>query len=493
MTIGLKDIVKSVASIGPNEDIFAYWSRELEGRKRVRSLISKGARLELEIDRDVLDFLFRVLCLSQSQRLLYRVLWDYSDQMAVIRWLGDRSEGFRLRFLQQLAELWPQKDGRGRRDFLINIYTPALTDAYRRLLAGFDSKDIDYLISRTANPELRRLLREEKEKIEIRARESRLGVAIHKVRARGLDCIFGNKTELAKSLLSSLEQAEAELYEHPYRVDRLLKLCECCVRLFELGWIEDSLVLTVETYSDFMERGRLQGREAVRVYRRLDRLARAVIPVYCLLEFGENLGREVEKLYRSCLSQLVVENASLAYLELYERLQEARSTPSVYPRSEVERFCLRLAKTRPDDAIIKCLKGREREGVDIEGCMQAVGERMKSRPHEAFVIMEFVRLVVMPGLDVRRKSKVGESMLTRYLDLWGWVPNVRFMNREIAESLSAVAKGETRRQVFDVLRWTEAFANRDNQLYSNKKELVRGKGSKAALQAFLGRVLGVTD
>ena len=222
-------------------------------------------------------------------------------------------------------------------------------------------------------------------------------------------------------------------------------------------------------------------------------MARAVIPVYCLLEFGENRGREVEKLYRSCLSQLVVENASLAYLELYERLQEARSTPSVYPRSEVERFCLRLAKTRPDDAIIKCLKGREREGVDIEGCMQAVGERMKSRPHEAFVIMEFVRLVVMPGLDVRRKSKVGESMLTRYLDLWGWVPNVRFMNREIAESLSAVAKGETRRQVFDVLRWTEAFANRDNQLHSNKKELVRGKGSKAALQAFLGRVLGVTD
>lgn len=84
-------------------------------------------------------------------------------------------------------------------------------------------------------------------------------------------------------------------------------------------------------------------------------------------------------------------------------------------------------------------------------------------------------------------------MLTRYLDLWGWVPNVRFMNREIAESLSAVAKGETRRQVFDVLRWTEAFANRDNQLHSKKKELVRGKGSKAALQAFLGRVLGVTD
>ena len=492
MTEEFRQMLKDITGPGLGEDVFAFWGRELEGRKKLRNLVSRGVDVRPGAEKEVLDFLFRTFALAEERSLLFRVLGEHSDRMAVIRWLGDRSEGFRSRFVQELAGMWLHEKSRSRLDLLINMYTPGLNEAYRRLLGRLDGEDMDYLVSRTANPELRRLVRQAKEKMEARVRQSRLGVAVEEAREPGLDCIFGNKAELAKTVLATLEQADAALYHHPYQAQRFLALCESCLKLFQMGWIADSLILTVETYRDLIERGRLQGREALRVYRRLDRLARAVVPVYCLLEFEENLRREAEKIYRSSLSQLVLENSSLAYLELYDRLQEAKYTPSVYPKSEVQKFCLRLGSTRPDDAVLRCLKGRDRAEVDADGCTQAVRERVKSRPHEAFVIMEFLRLFVVPGLEAGQQHRVSKDVLSRYLDLWYWIPSNRFMNREIVDSLAAGAKGETRREVHEVLRWTEAFARQENLPYSNVKELKKGLNRKAALQALVGRVLGVT-
>ncbi len=491
MTDEIKETLKGVAGPLTNEDVFAFWKRELDSRKRLRRLVGERVHLGVVPQRDGLDFLFRTLSLTENRSLLFRVLWEHPDRMAVIRWLGDRGEGFRSRFVQELAENWFDERSRSRLDLLINMYTPALNEAYLMLLGRLDSKDMEHLVSRTANPELRRLVRREKEKMESRGRQFRLGVGVNDVREPGLDSIFGNKAELAKAVLIDLEQADVALYHHPYRAQRFLALCETCQKLFQMGWVTESLIMIVETYRDFMERGRLGGREALRVYRRLDRLARAVVPVYCLIEFEGKLRKEAENIYRSCLSQLVLEESSLAYLELYERFEEAKNTPFVYPKSEIQRFCLKLAKTRPDDAVLQYLKVTDRDEVSAEGCIRAANERIKSRPHEAFVIMEFLRLFVVPGLAAGQRRPVSSELLARYLDLWYWVPASRFMNGEIADSLSAGATGQTGREVHEVLRWSRAFAGKENQSHPGTKELAKRQGKRAALQAFFGTVLGV--
>ena len=433
MSSGIAGIIEKLNKSSGN-DIFLYWEGEIQARKQVREARTWEELSGIEPERETIDFLFRAFFPTARRNWFYRYLLINSHTMPVIRWLMSCPRGIKMDFLTRLPLLLQAMPGQNL-DFLINIYTSSLQEVYRRILLGLNQETVSHLMGRTANPELRRLLRERREQLQAERQKAHMGLDLEAIRVPGWESFYGNKVELGQEVLAVLQEARVDNFAHPYSGERLTVLVRAVEALYCLGWVQDSLVLLVETYQDFMARSRLPDpATAQALYRDLDGMARMLIPIYCLLEYPTEPGRRAREIYRWSLPQLMYEEASVAYLDFLVGLPRVGSTGVLHLQAEVRGFCELVGHSRIDDEFIRILQAEELDSSDLSR-LAIARERLKSRPHETFVILELVR-----GLVAKGRVEVGpgwsEELFQTYLELWHWIPSRIFLNQILLDSLT---------------------------------------------------------
>lgn len=483
-------IIGELEKVWEKGDVFTYWERELQARKQVRAAEDREQLAGVEPKRESLDFLFRTFFPTAKRTCFYRYLLEHSHTMPVLRWLMSCPEKVKLDFLGWLPGNLPASAGR-KLDFLINIYTESLRDIYRKILAVMDQEEIDYLADRTANRELRRLLRERREQLATSRKEENQGVRVEAVRIPGWESFFGNKVNLARETLYILQKVDSDTFDHPYNYERLGLLCQGAEGLYRLGWLQDCLVLLLEVYRDFMAKSRLADQDqAAEIYRRLDRLARRLVPVYALVEYPQEPRAAAEQIYRLHLPNLTAEGGSLAYLSFWDKLRETGST-SVFPRTEILAFCRQVRAARNDDRFVTVLESAMPGEDGVRALLHTAEQRFKSRPHEAFVILEFLRGLVASGYITSGYSETCSFLLDAYLKLWRWVPSRVFFNQAQVDVLIPGLGEDSRRKAAKVLQWVSRSPNQVLQFYRDKAELARTGGNFAALEMVVSKLLGV--
>lgn len=478
----------------PGTDVFVFWQAELKNRKQLRKTVTGWQELAtLKADRATLDFLFRTLFMTGKRVWFYLYLLANSGSMPVIRWLRSCPLRVKIDFLEQLPYLLPELPGK-KLDFLINLYDSSLEAAYSKVLAVLSLEELEYLTGRTGNPEFRRLLRNRRQQLITSRRQENLGLELEVIRIGGWDNMFGNKVDLARKTLASLRETAVRGREHPYGYERFLRFMEAAGDLYRLGWLEDCLVLLVEIYQDFMARSRLaEPGQALELYRQMDRLARAVVPAYCLVTFPLEPAREAEQIYREVLANLTPDPASLEYLRFYEKWREVSSTPWIFPQAEITAFCEQVEAFRPGDSFVAVLRNisREVQEPDFAVLLRVVRERLQPRPHESLAVLEFLRWLLATGHTESRSSRVSEGILQGYLDLWHWVPSHVFFSQVVLDTLAPGLAESPRREAARVLRWATESREKVLEFYREKADLARAKGNLDALEAVISNLLGV--
>lgn len=489
MSSGITGIIEKLNKSN-GEDIFLYWEREIQARKQVREARTWEELSGIEPERETIDFLFRTFFPTSRRNWFYRYLLKNSHTMSVIRWLISCPRGIKRDFLTRLPLLLQAMPGQNL-DFLINIYTTSSQEVYRRILFGLDQQTVSRLMGRTANPELRRLLRERRDQLQAERQRAHMGLELESIRVPGWESFYGNKVELGQEVLAVLQEAGVDNFNHPYSGERLTALVQAVEALYRLGWVQDSLVLLVETYQDFMARSRLPDPAVAQVlYHDLDRMARMLVPVYCLLEYPTEPGRQAREIYRWFLPQLTLEEASVAYLDFLVRLPRLGFTDVLHLQVEVKDFCELVGRSRIDDEFIRILQAEELDSSDLSQLVATARERLKSRPHETLVILELVRALVAKG-RVEVGPGWGENLFQTYLELWHWIPSRIFLNQVLLDTLIPGLGVDRRRQASQVREWLGREVNQILEFYRDKPDLARTQGSQIALEMVFGKLLGV--
>lgn len=473
-------------------DIFGFWQRELLLRQKAHSLPLDG-QIPLYTE-DSCDFMYRCLYFSGRQHDFFSLLFANLHDLTVLKWLNNHPPHLMEEFLNFLAwklSLQPVKPEQLL--FLINIFRNELQEAFIPVFHVLDLEQCRYLMARTGNPLFRQLLKKREE--QVTAFEGPFSFLIEEGQvSRSHLTIHGDKGQLLLQAARSIVQATRGHYADPAGPERFNAMLEACDLVFQCGLVEDGLFMLGGLYRRYQEKNRLVDiLEDRRIFKYFSRLARILVPVFSLLQSQREVFTHANVIWEKHFKLLARDAGSLYYLALYESIAQGLKGHGeqilweVLYKSQLISQC-RIHDRGPlqENDILKSPEpGRIQEWVDL------ARERMVSRPHESFTLLELLRLLHLRGI-IASGQLPAQAMLEMYLDLWAWVPSSLFVNPVQIEQLSPLVDATLRRQTQRLIDTMELYQEGRLKLeLQSRPDLFRQKDGTVQREILLGYVLGV--
>lgn len=433
----MNDIIKQFNNARQKEDLFQFWQDEIRLRNCMRTCTSVDIVLN-GADDGMLDFLYRSLYWTNRPHL-FNILFINMNNLTIFKWINSNSD-LAHEFLSDVPYqiLGKQPDFR-HLQFLINIYRAEYHSEFLRIVNVLGAPACEELLKRTANQDLRILLRERLIKLQKQQSVVDYGIKTSHRWNTSYPTLFGDKLHLILRAANALRGQQSNALE-PDPPRQFAMLMDAAGAVFEAGLVEDSLAILAEAYMNYLDNNRsVDFEEEAHLYQLLHRLLRRIIPVYALFSEPSVPFINALSLYRSWFGLVSPEPASLEFLKIYETIKEGTG-PGHNIMMEISLKAAVIKEYRPDDVFLNGLRNWGRQ-PDMAAIMHgAVLERMKALPHEAFIILEFLRLAekCYPG------SSNGLNLLKDYMELWKWVPEPLFLNPDMVQELGSDSK--TRRQ-----------------------------------------------
>lgn len=488
----IRDILSTYRNINEHSDLFEFWEGELRLRRQARAIAITPE--QSAVDARELDFLLRSLYLAGRQEAFFNILINSLNTQPVLHWLQNAPGALQETFLQYLPWYIGSYSGETRKlQFLVSIYQDSYQAAYQAIVNVLNLELCSYLLSRTANPELRAMLKKREEMLLNEKNQARYGIRLDPGKSLTYATIYGDKVKLLGDTYELMQSTDSRNFSDPYGAKRFELLLQAGEMLFECGLIEDGLLNLIDTYEDYQENNRLvESLEDEKIYRQFFRILRRLVPCYALLVKPNAAWTEAVNIYRQFFARVEADLPSLQYLNIYESIAAGQQLDLQHIVLEIFYKSEKIRDFRSSEPPLLAAGDIDSgfKNERLSQLRQLFQEKLAILPHEAFVIMELLRLLQFKGY-LELGPKPVQAMLKAYMELWKWVPHRLFMNRSIIEQLAPRLDDPSR---LEAERLLTSLENYDNEKISsdllNRPELFRKRSENIRREIFLGKFLG---
>ena len=434
----MKTVIEAFSAQAGQPDLFAYWQEELQLRRRLRQTdswqeVKIGTRAEYE-------FLQRGLCYGPQRDIFFAILLNNLADQSVLALVRDSDPGVVTGLLDYTAlYLNKQHPPSASLGFLIHLFQDGYRSQYTRLLKALDAEQCAYLMARTGNRNLRRMLKEQLERIKDDKSE---GIADQPVPERispPWPTIHGDKIELLAAAAVVLKPQQDTRPVDDHVVSRWDDLVEGAELLWRAGLLADCIALLNRIILD-RDLERINDNPACIPpwHRQVIRLLDRAMPLLGMLAAPLHPRGWVLDNYRCLFPGFSPEPGSLLYLDLYAIVAAAMQGRRQYAKYEIIQKAAQLQLLREDDPLAAALVQWDRTGI-VENpqtvtVIEGLAAKIKSQPHEALAGLELLRYLHMHGGKALDKPNA-TSMLEIYLQLFNWLPHAVFINDPLVRQL----------------------------------------------------------
>jgi hypothetical protein len=485
----MQDILEQYQHIKDSDDIFAFWEQELNLRSELRQ---KALTAKTVVDSAAhMEFLYRSLYFSGRKYDFFKILFSSLRFMSVLQWLVDAPAKVIKEFLRFLP--WYIINNRvkpAELEFIARVFQDEYGPAFKEIINVLDDDHCAYLASRSANPDLRRLLKDRQSTLQQRRMESYYTLE-GSTRNYSIPTIYGDKVQLIRASLEKLQDCSADRFSDPYQAERFLLQIEAAGMAFKCGLVEDSLAFLLDIYNDYQQKNRLVDMISDhKIYKNLQQLLRIVIPSYCLVFEPLSAYSCSGQLYQKYFPLISPEIAPLRYLRLWEVITAAFANPADnFP--ELLYTAKTVSEYRPMEPPL--LLEKDMDGMSLERLEQLLDngeEKLEALPHETFIIMELVRLLHHKD-RVLLNGPTASRLLHVYMLLWQWLPCNLFMHTELLEQIAPLVDNhdryEAQRIVDSIQNMSSARIKSDLAL---RPQLFRKKSENIRRSILAGKLMG---
>ncbi len=482
-------ILEQYKDISENGELFSFWEQELRLRNALRQ-----TPLTVPVvvnSKDGVNLLYRSLYFSQRRFDFFKILFANLHFLPVMQWLVSAPAGVMDGFWQFLP--WYILNHRvkpGELEFIARIYKDEYAPAIMRVINMLDEDSTVYLLSKTANPGLRQLLKDRQIKLKDFRLESYYGLG-EGGKKSDYPTLYGDKVNLIRETITILQDSNADRFRDPYTIERFLLQTDAAELVFKCGLLEDSLAFLLDIYSDYQQKNRLV--EIIndqKIYKELQQLLRAVIPVYSLVYEPLRAYDCAYNIYKCYFPLISPEAAPLEYLKLWETLVASYKKDSLL---EVLYISKRIDQLRP--AEIPLLFDEElKSGVNQERqkkLFKTLEEKLVALPHESFITMELIRLLEFKGM-LKLEGNMASRLLGNYVLLWKWFPSRIFLHDELINQLAPLVDDNSRYQAQRIIELSNTMNSAElRSELSSRPQLFRKKGENIRRDLLAGHFMGV--
>jgi len=485
----MQDILEQYRDISENGELFNFWEQELLLRQALRQT---PLTIPIVVDsKDGVNLLYRSLYFSQRKFDFFKILFANLRFLPVMQWLVNAPTRVMDDFWQFLP--WYILNHRvkpGELEFIARIYKDEYAPAVMPVINILDEDSTLYLLSKSANPDLRQLLKDRQKMLRELRLESYYGLG-EGGKKSDYPTLYGDKVNLIRETITILQDSNADRFPDPYTTRRFLLQTDTAELVFKCGLLEDSLAFILDIYNDYQQKNRLV--EIIndqKIYKALQQLLRTVIPVYSLIYEPLQAYDCAYNIYKCYFPLISPEAAPLEYLKLWETLAGSYKKDSLL---EVLYISKRIDQLRP--AELPLLFDEElKSGVNqehLEKLFKVLEEKLVALPHESFITMELIRLLQFKGV-LKLEGNMASQLLGNYILLWKWLPSRIFMHDELINQLAPLVDDNSRYQAQRIIELSHTMnsAQLKSEL-SSRPQLFRKKGENIRRDLLAGQFMGV--
>lgn len=446
----MKDIIEQFDNVRHSEDLFRTWQEEVQLRNHLRTYSTGKVNLTFKhISSETLEFLQRAFYWSGRRQDFFDILLANMNDQATCRWINLNPD-LACEFLAYVPYYILEKQPDYRQlKFLINIYRKEYQAGFIRIINVLNFGICRELILHTANNELRSLLR--RRLGQLQEEQDDLDYGIKPGARSSYSTIYGDKLQLLVKAASGLKSIQHYNPIEPNLNQHFLLSLEAAQSVFEAGLVEDSLATLADVYSTYLDQSRtVQWDEEALLYKSLHGELRRMIPIYALSLNSSAAFSSTLSCYRQWFALVSPDPASMQFLKFYETILEGNLNPAISLIPELHLKAVVINNYRPGDSfIVSVINWCQNPMNDpLIKMHMAAQERMRALPHEAFIILEFLRL----ALKYHPGCSKGLNLLKDYEELWKWFPSPLFLNEELVQELSPYSDPAARRQTEKTVR-----------------------------------------
>lgn len=414
------------------EDLFSTWRQELMERQEIRISQLNPADMVLNQPEDV-ELLVRAWFYHGRSFDLFVAIFHNLHKMPIIKRLITSPQVIIQGFLEFLP--WYILVHRPRPvqlQFLVSLYRDELASSYSAIIDSLTPDASQYLLSRTANPALRRLLKKSAQA----DGEELFRFMPERLPDNHLSGLYGNKNQC---LLRALQVCRASPHDGltPYGTDNLLRHLETAEAVFEGGLIADSMAILLKAYEVCQHP--VDVLQDIHAFKRFARVLRKVGPSYAMVEHTPAALAAYRSIYSRYFRRFEPSASTDASLVLLERLLSDSPSEAAIIAS------LKLWKLHIDEEFPGSYQPwwDDQGGLNMKLVQNYVDSQKQSQPQEAFTLMLaalWIKHNNGPGLS----TDEGRWILDLCQELWVWAPSQVFFNARLWAQLSRFVSSNDR-------------------------------------------------
>jgi hypothetical protein len=487
----MKDIIEEFASSMQSDNLFEFWEKELALRNDIR----QGTVEDIYIDNaEVLNFLLRSLYYSGKRSHFMRIMFSNINSITTINWLLSCAPEILHDFLSFVPfHIINTRPAPQQLQFVITLYKNDLREYFAKIVNVLDLETCQHLLPRTSNPELRNCIKNRQILLEQEQLKLNYGLFKGDYKQETYTTIYGDKLYLFIKAAEYIQACSISNFNVPYGSERFSLLLDTVEAVFQTGLVEDSLAILLDVYEDYLDKNRVVDIEQEdKIYIRLNKLLRTILPLYALINNPVSSYVFTLNFYHQGFGLLSPEIASLHYLNIYQTILDSLQDNNKHGIYEIMEKANEIKSFRPNDVFIfdkeEIMSSFSEE--KLQNFNHAIQERISSLPHEAFVVMEFIRMLIKKGY--KPKQKIINNLFTSYIELWKWVPANIFLNQQLINELGPLLDEKKRnvasRIVDGIKRYSLGSLLND---FNIKPNLFRKKDGITRLQILTANFMGV--
>ncbi len=469
-------------------DLFTYWEKEVRLRHNFRKDYSIDHIIKLENMKQI-DFLYRSLYLVNRQNDFYIMLIANSNKTFALNWLKEAGDSLITDFLQYIPRYILEYSPRTTvLQFLIHIYNPKYDSFFMPIIDLMDQEECQFFISKTANRNLRNLLKSKKDQLE--SEEKGWFYGLNLKNPAPLPTLYGDKLALITQAINYIHRNRnyfeySPTYPQKYFTD-LLSFAEL---LFEIGLVADSLHMLLLIYQHYEKDNKsLDFTEDEIIFKTFNKQVRRVLPIYALLYQAESFNFSLQ-FYHQNFPRLTPDLASLTYMKIYEKLHLAAqdfSTTILDSYPEI----LKIKQIRPDETALlyEHELTEKMTSQRFSKLLNLAETKLASLPHEAFITLDLLKNLLQHGWTADTSSS--DIIATNYLELFSWLPCPLFINNLLVTELNTHTSPRIKEEVEKHMKLLDYYNSYSIwQDITEKPDLIKNETIRRLI--FTGKFTGV--
>ncbi len=478
----------SWSQLESSPDLFTYWENEVRLRHNIRKEYTLDHIIKLE-NLEQIDFLYRSLYLVNRQKDFYLMLIANLNKTFALNWLQAAGDNLITDFLQyiprHMLEYSPKTTDL---QFLIHIYKPKYDSYFIPIVDLMNQEVCQFFISKTANRNLRNLLKIKKERLENEEKGWFYGLNLKN--PAPLPTLYGDKLALITKALNQIHRNRNYLvYSSTYPQKYFTDLLSFAELLFEIGLVADSLHMLLLIYQHYEKDNKsLEFTEDEIIFKALNKQVRRTLPIYALLCQAESFNFSLQ-FYKQHFPRLTPDLASLTYIRIYEKLHLAAqdfSTTILASYPEV----LKIKRKRPDETALlyEYELSEKMTSQRFSQLLNLAGTKLLSLPHEAFITLDLLKNLLQN--DQIADTISPDIIATNYLQLFSWLPCPLFINNLLVAELNRHTSPPVREELEKHMKLLDYYNSysiwRD---MAEKPDLIKNETIRRLI--FTGKFMGV--